>query len=595
MNLKRILTIVCLSALSLAAAGGPDISASVSRRAVATDESVRYTIRVSDAKNVSVPVLGEMEGFRVMMGPSQSSNISIINGVKTSSQEFIYELQPLKAGKLTIGEAQIIVDGSKYYTRKITVDVSEAKKSSKDAPATTQAGGEVFLELSPSVTNAFLGEQIFLTITLYYRDVNLANAEQPVLQLDGFDVQNVGTYQQDRQRYRGQIYNYIRFQKLLIPWKVGKHTLQGSMMISVNVPLSSRSRSRDPFDDPFSLFQRYRTAEKNIIAEPLAITVSELPSQGGPKNFKGAIGVFALQAAITPVKVKEGEPVTLKATLVGIGNIDQAVLDMGTTNTPGFTTYDPVVEKKTSVADGVLKGYKNYSQMWVPLSTDVKEIPALTFCYFDVDKKSYQTLTAGPFPLEVEKSAQSQAVTVSEAVIPVRSSSAPIKILSQDIFGIKLQNGGEDLSAPVDLRFALALLALPLLLFLFCSFIAYRRTKTEDPGFKRKAQAAGKAENLLRKARRLKGDPKARMEFLTLLNSALTEYVADTANVPAASVDSAFIRENVGNEKLAGEFSEFTRELEMARFSGLSEGTGDNDSLLAKAHRILKDLRREMK
>ena len=33
----------------------------------------------------------------------------------------------------------------------------------------------------------------------------------------------------------------------------------------------------------------------------------------------------------------------------------------------------------------------------------------------------------------------------------------------------------------------------------------------------------------------------------------------------------------------------------MARFSGLSEGTGDNDSLLAKAHRILKDLRREMK
>ena len=195
MNLKRILTIVCLSALSLAAAGGPDISASVSRRAVATDESVRYTIRVSDAKNVSVPVLGEMEGFRVMMGPSQSSNISIINGVKTSSQEFIYELQPLKAGKLTIGEAQIIVDGSKYYTRKITVDVSEAKKSSKDAPATTQAGGEVFLELSPSVTNAFLGEQIFLTITLYYKDVNLANAEQPVLQVDGFDVQNVGRIQ----------------------------------------------------------------------------------------------------------------------------------------------------------------------------------------------------------------------------------------------------------------------------------------------------------------------------------------------------------------------------------------------------------------
>ncbi|MBR5900992.1 hypothetical protein IKZ40_01445, partial [bacterium] len=117
----------------------------------------------------------------------------------------------------------------------------------------------------------------------------------------------------------------------------------------------------------------------------------------------------------------------------------------------------------------------------------------------------------------------------------------------------------------------------------------------EDPCFKRKAQASGKADAALRKARRLKGDPKAKKEFLTLLNSALTEYVADTLNVSAASVDSAFIKENVGSEELAGEFSEFTQELEMARFSGLAEGTGDNDSLLAKAHRILKDLRRELK
>lgn len=595
MNLKKILTIICLSALSLAAAGGPDISAGVSRKSISMDESVRFSIRVSDAKNVSTPVLGEMDGFRIMMGPSQSSNISIINGVKTSSQEFIYELQPLKTGKLTIGEAQITVDGSKYYTRKISIDVSEAKISSKDSPSTTEAGGEIFLELSPSATNAFLGEQIFLTITLYYKDVNLGNAEQPVLQVDGFDVQNVGTYQQDRQRYRNQIYNYIRFQKLLIPWKSGKQTLNSSMMISVNMPISSRSRSRDPFDDPFSLFQRYRTVDKNIVAEPLSINVSELPSQGGQKNFKGAIGLFDLKAEITPKKVKEGEPVTLKATLAGIGNIDQAVLEMGTTNAAGFTTYDPVVEKKTSVADGVLKGFKNYSQMWVPLSTDVKEIPALTFCYFDVNKKDYQTLTVGPFPLEVERSAQSQAVTVSEAVAPVRSSSSPIKILSQDIFGIKLQHGGDDLSAPIDLKLALALLVLPLLLFFFCAFIAYRRTKTEDPGFKRKAQAAGKAEAALRKARRLKGDPKAKKEFLTLLNSALTEYAADTLNVPAASVDAAFIKENVSDEKLAREYSEFTQELEMARFSGLAESTGDNDGLLAKAHKILKDLRRELK
>ena len=330
MKLKQLIFAACLAAFALAAAAEPKVSANCSRRAISMDESLRYTIRVEDAKNVSAPTLGEMDGFRVLMGPSQSSQFMNNNGVVTSSQEFSYELQATKTGKLTIGEAKIKVDGQTYNVRGIQIDVSEARKSSANSPATTDAGGEMFLELDASATNAFLGEQIFLTITLYYRGVNLSNASRPDLQVQGFNAQDIGNYQQDQQRYRGQAYNYLRFQKLLIPLKTGKLTLgPASMLVSVSVPVSRRNRSRDPFDDPFSLFQNYRTVDKNVVSEPLVINVSALPSQNKPKDFKGAVGLFDLKAEVTPRKVKEGEPVTLKATLTGIGNIDQAVLELG--------------------------------------------------------------------------------------------------------------------------------------------------------------------------------------------------------------------------------------------------------------------------
>ena len=385
MNLKQITLFAAFALISVGALAETKVSATCSRRAISMDESVRYTVRVEDAKNASAPTLGEMDGFRVLMGPMQSSQFMNNNGAVTSFQEFSYELQAVKTGKLTIGEAKIKVDGKTYNLPKITVDVSEAKKSSANSPATTEAGGQLFLELDASTTNGFIGEQIFLTVTLYYKDVGLENATQPELNLNGFNVQDIGRPQQDRQRYRGQIYNYLRFQKLLIPMKAGKLTIgPASMRLDIQIPISNRGRSRDPFDDPFSFFQRYRTVEKNVVSEPLVINVGALPSKGKPQNFSGAVGQFHLEAEATPKKVKVGEPVTLKATLVGIGNVDQAVLELGGTNVTGFTTYDPVVDKKTSVSDGQLKGIKTYSQMWVPVSQEVTELPAVSVSYFDV-------------------------------------------------------------------------------------------------------------------------------------------------------------------------------------------------------------------
>ena len=591
-NTMKIKVFFLTLMLAIGALAEVKVSATCSRKAISMDESLRYTVTVENAKNASPPQLGEMDGFRVIMGPSQSSNISIVNGVQSSSQEFSYELQATKTGKLTIGEAKIKADGKTYNLPKITIDVSEARKSSANSPATTETGGELFLELDASTTNTFVGEQIFLTITLYYKDLNLSGANQPELQFAGFNAQDIGNYQQDRQRYRGQIYNYLRFQKLIIPLKAGKLSLgPASMRVSVNVPVSRRSRSRDPFDDPFSFFQNYRTVEKNVVSEPLVFNVKNLPTQNKPKDFKGAVGRFALSAEVTPKKVKEGEPVTLKLTLTGIGNIDQAMVDLSSTNVTGFTVYDPVVDKKTSVSDGVLKGIKNYSQMWVPLSADIKELPAVSFSYFDTAKNDYQTLTAGPFPLTVEKSAQSQKVTVSEAIPVQRGGSPTIKILNQDIFGIKLESGEDALSSIRDKRLLVIAAMLPPVIFLLCALIAYKRSKEEDPSFKRKSQAYSIAEQNLKKAKKLKGKPEAIKEFCGYLSAALNDYVADTLDLPKGSISA----DTIEDAELKKDWQDLMTRIEMARFAGNYGPKCDNDQLLSDTSILLKELRRTLK
>ena len=593
---KARLLLGALLLIATAALAEPKVSASCSKRQLGMDESLRYTIKVENAKNATEPRLGNLDGLGVLFGPSTSRNVSIVNGVQSSSIEYSYELRPLKTGEVKIGEGSIDVDGETYKLREIKIAVTAARPATKEEPAARDLGGEIFLELDISKTNVFIGEQLFLTATLYYRNVNLASVGAFQMELDGFNSQDVGRAQQDRQRYRGQYYEFVRMQKLLIPLRAGVLTIgPASSEVTVNIPIS-RGRSRDPFDDPFGMFQRYQSVDRVITSKPLKVTVSQLPAQGKPQDFKGAIGRFGLEVEEPKTEVKEGEPITLKATLVGIGNIEQAFLNLATTNLPDFKVYDPEVEKATEIRDGRLQGRKTYSQMWIPVTPGETEIPPVTFSYFDTEKNSYVTLKKGPFPIKVLKSENSQKLIVSEATpTATKAGGSTIKILSQDIFGVKSSASQSAPKAFADFRVLLAILLAPVILYLIFLLLFLYFSRHEDPGVKRARNAYKNAQEALKKAARLKGKKEAVGDFCGFLTAALTGYVADLNNVPASSVDANYLRSLNLPEEIVITFRALISEIEMARFSGLSGNVADNEKLLTESARLLKDLRRNLK
>lgn len=580
----------------LEAAQTPQVSASCSRNQIRMDESVRYTVHIENASKADVPDLSGLSGWQVIMGPSTSRQTSVINGVASSSLEYGYELRPLKTGTLTIDGGKIRADGKTYSLRPLQVDVLEARAATRQEPEALESGGEIFLELDASKTNVFIGEQFLLTITLYYRNVNLANLEQFELKLDGFNSQDIGNYQQDQQRYGGQIYQYVRLQKLMVPLRPGRLTVgPATARVTINVPQARSRRSQDIFDDPFFGFQRYSQVQKGLSSEPLSITVAGVPQDGRPKDFQGAIGTYALDAEISQGEVKEGESVTLKATLRGVGNIEQATLSLCQTNTPAFKTYDPEVKKEIGIRNGRQQGAKYYSQMWIPTAPGQQEIPAVTFSYFDTQKNEYVTLVKGPFPVDVQKSEQSQKLVVSEAIPAVQGKGPAIKILNQDIFGLKMQSGETPAGRLRNQSLLLALLALPPVIYLLALLLAWRLSKGEDKSYKRRSNAAGKAQKALRQAARLKSDRQATPEFCALLTQAVAGYVADYKDVPQSSVNKAYLSECGLPPETIAAWEETMPQIEMARFSGLSGDPAANEKLLDKTARLLKDLRSNLK
>ena len=116
--------------------------------------------------------------------------------------------------------------------------------------------------------------------------------------------------------------------------------------IVCQVQMQNRKRSNDFFDqffnDPF--FNNVATSNVNIKSAAVKITVLPLPKTDVPASFKGAVGKFNLNASVSSTTVKTNEPLSLKATIGGSGNIK--ILEAPNIEISNdFEKYDPKVNE----------------------------------------------------------------------------------------------------------------------------------------------------------------------------------------------------------------------------------------------------------
>jgi hypothetical protein len=593
-----------------AAAQDATFEASVDKSPVGVGDqfTLSLTLRnagVGSGKNLQLP---DLSNFHIMGGPNQSSSVQFINGQVSSSVTYSYVLQPREIGMFTIGSASIEAGGKVYTTSPVQIEVVKGvARSTPQASAppdlADQIGDNLFLKATVDRSRVIQGEQINLMIKLYTRlpGTDITDIKFPTMK--GFwqeDIGNPKTYEQTRETVNGKEYIVAIIRKMILfPTQSG--TLEISPM-EVRTTVQVRSRSFDPFDsffgNPFG-----RTVPYALKTDPLKIRVDPLPA-GAPAGFKGAIGTFKMSSTVDKRTTKTNEPVTLKITIGGTGNIK--LLESPEVALPAdFEQYTPKVSENIDREQGKIVGSKTFELLLIPRYPGQKTIKPVSFCYFDIDRREYVTLRSPAIELTVEQGAASPAPLITGGP------RADVQLLSQDIRFIKVVGGGfsrrgEDLYTS---GVFMVLLTLPLA-GLIGAFVYSRRRESvmlDEAGYRNRraikvAQKGLKtAEELLRGTVSGKTIPSSeyKIQFYAEVSRALWKYLVDKLNIPPAelSIDGTVAR--LARRSIDGATASSLKSLlescEIARFAPTSLEPSAMRKTYEEARRIIVELERTLR
>ena len=550
-----------------------------------------YTINTQKVKDFR---LGNITDFDILMGPSRSSQISIINGQKSSSITYTYVLRGQKEGNYTIPAASIVADGNSMQSKSVTVkvlppdDTSSKSSSSSQSQSTSRAAdntsspsgqisdNDVFLIASVNKTKVYEQEAILLTYKAY-TTLQLTELNGKMPDLKGFHMQEVDLPDNKEfqlEHYKGRNYKTLVWRQfVLFPQQSGTLEIPS---VTYEGTILQQNRNVDPFDIFFNGGSSYVKIQKKLRTPKVTIEVSPLPA-GKPASYYGGVGQFSISSDISTQELKENEAVTLRFIISGTGNM-KLIKTPEVSFPADFEVYDPKVENNFKLKTGGLSGNKVIEYLAIPRHAGEYVIPAIEFSYFDTTSKQYKTLSTTPYTLKVNRG-EGTTTTISTGYV----SKEDLRMLGQDIHYIHLNESSLQKRNNFffgSMRYWLFYI-IPLLLFLIIMII-WRKKVAENANIaKVKTKKANKvAAKRLKKAKSLMQEHKD-AEFYDEVLRALWGYTSDKLSIPVSqlskeNISSELSAKNV-DDQVIDDFSKLLADCEFARYAPSASGLTTSD------------------
>ena len=551
----------------------------------------------ANTKTDSQPTIPEVDGMRVLMGPSSSvmTQSSNINGRRTSSQTitFTYTVAIDKEGDVTIPGASVMVDGRKYTSNPLTVKVlpesqaAAAQQGSGRGSSPTQnnssgtniTNDNLFIRALVSKTKVYDQEAVLLTYKVY-TDVNLVNLDNPVPDLKGFNIQEVELSQQrqfELEHYNGHNYNTLVWRQfVLFPQETGKLEIP-SMEYEAVVAVQTR-RSVDPFEMMFNGGSSYVEVRKKLKSNKVIIEVEKLPA-GKPDGFSGGVGHFSLNSTISTEQLKSNEEFTLKVTVKGNGNM-KLMGDPIVEFPSEFDVYDPIITNSYKLTTKGFVGEKTYEYVVTPRTAGEFTLPAAKFIYFDTATDSYRIAESKEYTIEVAKGA-SQTVQQNNVYVVKQEG----KILANDIRYIKLGEADNSGNRFYGTTLYYLLYIIPFTCFVV-AVLAYRKhiKDSSNVTLVKTKKANSVAVRRLKSVKPLLQQNRVN-EFYDETLKAVWGYMSDKLNIPLSQLS----KDNISNElarrgcdnMLVDELMNLLNECEFARYA-----PGDAGATMDKVYKM---------
>ncbi|MCW8830421.1 MAG: BatD family protein [Gammaproteobacteria bacterium] len=363
----RFLFIVILSLSFLNTVQAANITAQLDRSHIFLDESFRLVLEADDSVDNNPDFSPLHKDFEIL-GQSQSTNMSIVNGQYSRKGIWTLELMAKRTGALTIPSVSFGKDQSPALRIQIK-DPATAKK-----PVTKNK--DVFLQVEIEENKAWVQSQVIFNVRLFSRISmsNLRSSEPETSDPDAIIKQlgDATSYEAFRDGVRYAVHE-IRY--AVFPQHSGK--LQFKPIIFEGRVHSGRARS---FIDQFMNAGERKRVRSNSIS---------IEVQAKPSNIKLADWLPAKQVTLTEdwsedvLQLKNGEPVTRTISINAHGMMAENLPDLSMAEISDLKQYPDKAAVENRVTDKGVSSVKQIKVALIPTRAGDFKLPAITLPWWN--------------------------------------------------------------------------------------------------------------------------------------------------------------------------------------------------------------------
>ncbi|MCY3999104.1 MAG: BatD family protein [Flavobacteriaceae bacterium] len=565
--------------------------AKLSRDKLGLNENLQVEFVMNENGDNFIPP--SFEGFRVVSGPSQSVSRQYINGVSSFSKSYSYFLQPNRKGFITIEQAAVTFEGEEYKTEPVTVQVTDAVERPND-PNNYQFQIQDNVHLVTHISNAspYINQGVLVEYKLYFQNpVNISDVTQiNTPSYADFWSNNIDIGQikvNPRGSYNGQPYNEVLWKKVLLyPQRSGIIELDPLVLgMTISVP----TNRRDLFGSRI-----YNQVQENISTNPRRINVKELPLEGQPAGFSGAVGTFDFNVLANKTSLNASESLQIRVKVEGRGNLGLFPLPelIAPSN---LEVFQPERQESINIQGSSSSGQVEDIYTIVSRVQGSYPIPSLTFSYFDPELEIYKMINSQEQIISVYGDPTDPASTIST----VNQANPSINLVTGETKSFRFIKLNTSLESILEKGFWLSTLFWTLFLTPWLLMIIVLLTKKllfdrkSDPLSKQQKTANRLAKKFLSAAKKQMNQPSA---FYLALEKGLHTYLKAKFKIETIEFSKDKIREllnhNGVDDEIMHEFIALLSNCEQARYGlGLTVNVREDFEI---ASRIMAQLDKQL-
>ena len=370
-TIKKLIFLLLL--LNFANVFAAQINVSFDRNPVSLDESFQIIFTADDTPD-SDPDFSPLEQDFEILGQSQSSNSSWINGKSSKTIQWTLNVMAKHTGSLDVPAVRFGNDASQPAA--IMVTQAAANKA-------VDTNNDLFLDVEASPQSPYVQSQVLYTVRLYRR-VEIAQAGLNEPELGDAVIEKLG----DDSNYNTQIdgVNYLVTERkyAIFPQKSGSITIK-PLVLTAEVVSSSRPNFN-------GFFSSQLTKTRKILSKPMTLEVKSAPA-----SFTGKHWISAEQLVLKEEwsgdnqQMKVGEPLTRTLTLLAKGTTVGQLPEINSKKIDGqLKTYpDQPALREQKKPEGLI-AFREEKIAIIPSKAGFYKLPAIEIPWFNTQTQKME-------------------------------------------------------------------------------------------------------------------------------------------------------------------------------------------------------------